>query len=338
MINRVFRLVGSRKIEVIMKELELKENEVIVRPTYLSICAADERYYFGRRKKEILRSKLPMALIHEAMGRVLYDPTGEFSVGDYVVMIPNVPGKQVEYIKENYLKDSKFKSSGIDGFMQDVVAISGARLIKIPENDNIYVLSELLSVAYNAISQFEKIAHLRRKHIGVWGDGSVGFAVALALKYTYPDMTISVIGKHSKNLQYFAFADETYLVDELPGNVTFDHCFECVGGDGSIDAIDQMIAHIEPAGSVAMLGVSENKVPIDTRMILEKGLVFYGNSRSSKEDFQNAVNLIKEQPNAALYLNSIISQIITVNEDKDIYTAFERNKINDFKTILKWRV
>ena len=39
-----------------------------------------------------------MALIHEACGRVIHDPTGTFKVGQSVVMIPNIPGNREEKV------------------------------------------------------------------------------------------------------------------------------------------------------------------------------------------------------------------------------------------------
>ena len=56
----------------------------------------------GLGKKHVLRQKLPMALIHEGIGVVLRDPSGEFEPGEEVVMIPNTPVEEDEFIAENY--------------------------------------------------------------------------------------------------------------------------------------------------------------------------------------------------------------------------------------------
>ena len=90
-------------------------DKVIVRPTHLSICNADQRYYQGTRSKEVLAKKLPMALIHEGIGRVVSDNVGTFQPGDIVVMLPNAPTEQDEFIAENYLRSSRFCGSGFDG-------------------------------------------------------------------------------------------------------------------------------------------------------------------------------------------------------------------------------
>ena len=136
MLNAVYRLVAPRRFEVEFTDIDLTAGNVIVRPMYLSICNADQRYYQGKRAEDVLRQKLPMALIHEGIGQVVYDPEGEFQAGEKVVMIPNTPMSEDEIIAENYRRDSKFRASGFDGFMQDVVDIRRDRLVRLPENIN----------------------------------------------------------------------------------------------------------------------------------------------------------------------------------------------------------
>ena len=59
MLNTVYRLVAPRRFEVAFSDIELfKENQVIVRPQFLSICHADQRYYQGLRPADILAKKL----------------------------------------------------------------------------------------------------------------------------------------------------------------------------------------------------------------------------------------------------------------------------------------
>ena len=170
MINEIIKLVAPRRMEMFFQEEIVDENHVVVRPKYLSICAADQRYYTGSRPKEILDKKLPLALIHEAVGEVLYDPKGEFKSGDRVVLIPNTPVEKDEVIRENYLRSSKFRSSSQDGFMQNVVLMGRDRIIKIGDIDfEIAALLEPISIVVNAIEEFKRSAHKRRNILGVWG-------------------------------------------------------------------------------------------------------------------------------------------------------------------------
>ena len=339
MINQAYRLHSPKQFRVVQVDEKVGSNDIIVKPTYLSICAADLRYYSGKRSLEVLKKKLPMSLIHEAVGIVLYDPKGILKKGTKVVMIPNTPVEKDEVIKENYLRSSKFRSSGFDGFMQEVVSIERNRVIKYEGiEDRIAVLSEIMSVAMNALEHFQKYSHKRKQTLGIWGCGSVGYCMALVLKYTYPDAKIVVFDTNSDKMNYMPFADEAYLTDDVPENIKIDHAFECVGGPASEYAINQIIDIINPQGSISLLGVSENNVPINTRMILEKGLTLLGNSRSSYEDFDNSLKFVKKYPSAKEHLSSIISEELTVNEIKDMSDAFENAITNDYKTLMKWEI
>jgi ribitol-5-phosphate 2-dehydrogenase (NADP+) len=339
MINRIYRLVDVKRIETVYSEISVESNQLIVRPEIFSICAADQRYYQGKRNKEVLQKKLPLALIHEGIGTILYDPKGEFKKGTRVALIPNLPFSQVTSVKENYASDSHFCSSSVDGFMQEFLLIRRDRVVEIPESDNnIYVLSELVSVAFNAFDFFEKNATGPMESIGIWGDGSVGFVMGLVLRSVYPDSKIYIFGKHERKLQYFTFATESYVIDNIPKDLILDHCFECVGGNGSEPAINQMINMIRPQGTISLLGVSENPVPINLRIVLEKGVKLIGNSRSGIQDFKEAIQLIHSNKSVQSYLKNIVSQVIEVNNEQDITYAFEQDQMNDFKTLLKWRI
>ena len=111
MLNTVYRLYAPRSFQPIVLDAPIVD-KVIVRPTYLSICNADQRYYQGTRSKEVLRRKLPMALIHEGVGEVVSDQTGVFSRGAKVVLLPNDPTETDPVIAENYLTSSHFCGRG----------------------------------------------------------------------------------------------------------------------------------------------------------------------------------------------------------------------------------
>ena len=116
MINYVYQLINPQFISVKLCDVNT-EGKVLVRPKYMAICHADQRYYRGQRDMKILSQKLPMALIHECCGEVMLDKTGTFSPGQQVVMIPNMPSRRLNYVCENYDEASRFLSSSDDGFM-----------------------------------------------------------------------------------------------------------------------------------------------------------------------------------------------------------------------------
>ncbi len=336
MINIVYRLKSPKFFEEAIDETEL--DGVIVRPTYLSICQADQRYYQGSRPAEVLEAKLPMALIHEGIGEVVHDPSGELKSGDNVVIIPNTP-TQDDVCRANYSYKSKFRGSGFDGFTSDLIKLESDRVVKIPNDFNPYVSSfiELITVAYQGISKFSEIAVTPKDVLGVWGDGNLGFITALLLKVNYPDSRIIVFGKHLENLNLFSFVDETCQIHNVAQNLIIDHAFECVGSSASQSAVDQIIDLINPQGVISLFGVSEYPVPINTRMILEKGLTIQGNSRSEREDFVGVVETLKQNPQLFEYLEKLVTNVCEINTLNDLKEAFDKDYISHFgKTILKW--
>lgn len=341
MINQVYRLVSPRQFEVTYKERSLQSDYVVVRPTHLSICAADQRYYTGTRGKEALAKKLPMALIHEGVGKVVYDPSGEYHNGTKVVMIPNTPIETDDVIAENYLQSSRFRSSGYDGFMQDYVFLKRDRLVELPESINPQVASftELITISMHAIRRFEEMAHQRRRVFGVWGNGNLGYITCLILKKLYKDSKVIIFGKTGYKLDYFSFVDEAYQIDDIPDGVIVDHAFECVGGIGSQDAINQIIDYIHPQGSISILGVSEYPVEINTRMILEKGITLIGSSRSGREDFVKTVEFLSEHPDVVEYFDTLVGSVNEVKTIQNIIEAFERDLTTSWgKTVLEWKI
>lgn len=339
MLNTAYRLVAPRNFEAEFTDLNLTDNRVLIRPTHLSICNADQRYYQGKRAAEILKKKLPMSLIHEGIGEVIYDPILEYDYGESVVMVPNTPVEKDNVIAENYLRSSRFRASGFDGFMQDLISIDRDRLVRIPKGINkcVAAFTELVSVSYHTIKRFDARAHARRDYIGVWGDGNLAFITSLLLKKILPKSKIYILGKHDYKLADFVFADETYEVTDIPRDFKVDHAFECIGREASGTAINQIIDYINPEGTIAAMGVSENPVPINTRMILEKGLGIFGSSRSGIQDFIQTINLYKENKDIVEYLESLIGNVVTVQSIRDMNEAFETDiKKRGGKTIMIW--
>lgn len=339
MLNVAYQLVAPHRFEVSIRDEEIGPGTVVVRPTHLSICNADQRYYQGTRGAAILAQKLPMSLIHEGIGVVLFDSTGTFSSGDPVVMIPNIPKEFSRTVGENYLRTSKFRGSSVDGFMQDLVVTTPDRLVALPEwiDRDVAAFTEIVSVAMHAINRFDRFSSKVGGRVGIWGDGNLGFITALLLRYAYPKLEIAVVGRSEEKLSDFTFVDATYLASNLPNDIEIAGAFECAGGEGSESAIAQIIDRIAPESTISLLGVSENCVPINTRMVLEKGLRLFGSSRSGREDFVNVISLYQSNPEIIGYLARIVGQTIDIQSVDDMVLAFEEDMRKRLgKTIMHW--
>lgn len=335
MINQIYQLVAPKVFSVKYEDVSFSD-KMIIRPEYMAICHADQRYYLGQRDAQTLHKKLPMALIHECFGRVVYDPSGIMSAGQGVVMIPNTPVGDTGLIYENYAKGSYFLSSGHDGFMREFVAMAPDRVVACQGvKPQVAAITEFVSVAVHAVSRFDRAAHGNRDRIAIWGDGSLAYVVANVLKSKYPNSKIVVIGHQERKLAQFSFADETYLAGLIPEDFQVDHAFECCGGDGSYYAIRDIIRYINPQGALMLMGVSENEVAINTRMVLEKGMTLVGSSRSGRVDFEQAIQLMRDNRFQSR-LNMIVYEDQPVYSVGDIHRVFENDLITPFKTVFKW--
>lgn len=336
MINHIYQLINPGVISVKYDDIDLNK-DVIIKPKYMAVCHADQRYYMGKRDAKILKKKLPMALIHECSGEVVFDGTKTYSVGQKVVLIPNVNSSLIiDGMYENYGKNVKFLSSGYDGFMREFVSLPSDRVVSFDNiSSSLASISEFVSVAVHAADRFSKCSHSLRNKIGIWGDGSLSFVLANVLKETFPDSKVAVIGRNKLKLMQFIFVDETYTTDDIPDDFEVDHAFECAGGEGSYYAIDDIIKYINPQGSVMLMGVSENKIAVNTRDILEKGLTFIGSSRSGREDFKKAIKIM-ENSKVQKRLRSIIYEDSKVSSIKDIHRVFTTDLNTPFKTVFKW--
>lgn len=340
MLNKIYQLIRPKNISIKYEEMNLSQpNRVLVKPFYMAICHADQRYYQGKRDPEVLAKKLPMAPIHEASGIVLADPSGTYYPGQKVVMIPNQPPHQSdEYFFENYLPGNFFRSSGYDGFMQEVVSLPLDRVVPYTGiKDEIAALAEFTSVSMHAITRFDRIAHPKRERVLIVADGSLAYLVANSLQYRFPEIKITVVGRNPDKLAMFNFVDSTYLTNNIPSGLKFDHAFECAGGQGSEAAINDIIDYIKPQGTVMLMGVSEPRVAVNTRDILEKGLTLVGSSRSGREDFELAVQALQDikiqnRLKNIIYLESPVESVL------DIHKVFSTDLNTSFKTVFKWNL
>lgn len=76
MLNIVYQLKAPRQFEAVFKDITLDQEHVLVRPTHLSICHADQRYYQGNRPEADTAVEASDGIDHEGIGKVVYDPTG----------------------------------------------------------------------------------------------------------------------------------------------------------------------------------------------------------------------------------------------------------------------
>ena len=84
-----------------------------------------------------------------------------------------------------------------------------------------------------------------------------------------------------------------------------------------------------------LMGVSENKVAINTRDVLERGLTLVGSSRSGKKDFEDAAAMLRDSK-LQRRLSMMIYEDKPVTSIDDIHRVFQTDLSTAFKTVFKW--
>lgn len=310
--SRTIQLTEPGQFQQKSIERTLGENEIIVKPETISVCHADLRYFTGKRKKAALDKKLPMALFHEGIGTVVNNNHSSFDLNDRVVIVPNIPGYLLKNIKkedccsscqkglsDNYCENGVFMGSGYDGMAQEFLVIPQECAVRIPDDVplNTAVLAELCTVSYHAITRSG--SDLKNTHVSVFGDGPVGYLTAAMLHYVFnvPTERLRVFGAVPEKLANFTFAEQ-HLVHgyDFSNAPKTDIAIECAGGPFSESAANQAIDLMGRGGTLVLMGVSEERVPLNTRDILEKGLAVFGSSRSSTSDFEAVIEAMRSEP------------------------------------------
>lgn len=335
MFVKSYKITEPKCFEIFVEDIE--EDKVLVRPEYLAVCKADIRYYLGNRERTVLKRKFPMSLVHEGIGIVARDKAGKFSAGQRVVMIPcekaECDGTKCsgcvriyDYLKDNYCPKSKFRSSNADGFSKEMINIDGDYLLPIPDSVGVEaVFSELISVGCCAMRR-AGLWDKKVEEISVWGDGIMGYIIALVARYGL-GAKVNVIGVNKEKLRMFDFA-ETYLASDVDRLPKTQACIEAVGGSNSALAINQAIDASFSGGTIVLCGVSGENAPINTRMVLEKGLSLLGSTRSDIVDFEKAIELLEIDSFREKILR-LVEGVDVVDDIRKYYEAFENASHSD---------
>lgn len=346
MFQTIYKVTSPGVLEEFISNVEIDSNHTLVKVDYMAICKADIRYFLGNRDQNVLNHKYPLAPIHEAVGHVVKDPTGKYQPGDKVILIPN--SVEEKYLKDfenkrcaredlgnNYAIHSTFRSSTTDGFLKQFYSAEPELLVKYDSKipANLAVFSELLSVSVAAL---RRINFKETNHVAIFGDGILAYITYIAFTALHPETKLTIYGVDKNKLAMFKGV-EARTYDEYK-NEKYDTMIEIVGGKYSADAINKMIDWATVGADLILMGVSEEKVPLNTRLVLEKGLSLKGVTRSDRSDFETVAKLLEDKE----VQNKLKPMVISETEIKsviDIYHCYEadiNNKTIIGKNLMKW--
>lgn len=361
-----YAVVFPKKIERKTEEVPSpKKGEYLVKTRFLQVCDADAKYYFGlrpkfpyalfgfrffygiRNRKEFLK-KYPVTLIHEAIGVVEKSgPGASLKKGQRVVFIPAQPcylhggSKDCIFCKkgglgEQYCRKSKFMSSNMSGFLRSYLILPEESVVPIPEDvpDEVAISCELSSVAYNAL----ECSLQKNDFVLIFGDGYLAFmlAVLASKEFKVPKERLFVIGKSSEKLSRFSsFASTGLFYEDIPLKEKVTIVFDCVGMTASEEIINKAIDLVAPLGRIVLLGVSEERVPINTRDVLSKSISLRGFSRSPSSAYLKVLKAFKD-PELQKLLIPLTADKKKLSSIADLENAFEEYMVNRKKLLLEF--
>jgi ribitol-5-phosphate 2-dehydrogenase len=362
--SRMFEVVGPYEMRERYEEItELPEDCMLLETRLTGICRADLRYVSCSRPPEVLKQRLPLCVLHEGVARIIEvgDRVQNLSRGNLVVVVPNIPcyihnpqkypdiyrackACRPEGPGENVCEDVRFLASNAPGLCRTHLVHPASCVFPVPDGmpEEIAVLSEPLTVINCALKKAKVQLNNR---VAVLGGGFMGFIAAATLS--------KIVGVAKRNLlvtdifdsKLVKFKDFATTLNTAKNNIpnrlvsTCNVALECAGGKAANATIDQAISLLSPGGTCVLVGVSEDKVPIDTRTILEKGLTLKGTTRSAAIDYPTVLEWLKEKDFRSLLEKVIYPHMFAADSCESIIAACKTAEKPEThgKVMIDWR-
>ncbi len=329
-------------------EPKIRADEVLVKVSFASICGSDQHVFGGEFGERI---KLPLIQGHEFAGIIakVGKTVENFGPGQRVVADPIYwCGKCSACEIGHWPACRNLKLLGIDsdGGFGEYVAVKEFMLHKLPDNisDRHAALVEVLAIGFHACNR----AGVRENDtIAIFGAGKVGQAILQAAR-TKTTGTIFMVDILPERLQ---IAKDLYediiiinpsqhnpvdVITERTGGKGVDIAFEAVGHARPIESqphpIIQCIGSIRPAGTVCVLGLSDEPVPLVARELIFKEARLL-TSRVSHGEF---TEVIDNMSNGNLKPDGLISSEMPARQAQQAFELLEANPQNYLKILLRF--
>lgn len=309
---------GSGRVE--LHDVAAPDGEgVLVDVDACGICGTDLTIYKGAHP----RSKAPLVLGHEFVGRIAEDKDG-FSRGERVVCYPLISCGRCETCLSGQTHICEtLRLYGIDtpGGMAEQVRIPPADLLRIGEDIPTLVAAQIepLAVCVHAARRARVSAG---EHVAIIGAGPIGTTLAALLEHqgassvTLFDTNLCRIDMLRQGGFRADFADHDAYRDALAaiGKSGFDVVFECAG---AAPAVAAAVANTRGGGRVAIVSIHKGAQPVDLQDLSFREIELIGMRVYTREDFSAAADLLGEMRER---LSWIAGEARRLDEAPDLFT------------------
>lgn len=327
---------------------EIEDDEVLVRVSYAGICGSDQHIYLGEFAP---RTHTPMIQGHEFGGRIakVGENVSGLTEGDRVVVDPIIPcGKCAACRLGHYPACTALKLIGVDvnGAFGEYVKAKSHMVYKISDNipDRHSALVELYSIGFHASNR----SGIQKGDTAViWGGGRVGQSIlqAARTKTKAPVFVIDILKNRleiAKNSSTDIIAinaakeNPLEIISEKTKGRGVDVAFEAVGHGTHLknvpDPVVGCVRAIRGAGTVCVLGLSDEPVPLVMKEIIWKEARIVA-SRVSHGEFKEAIQQL-DQGN--LNPEGLISAEFNGENAQEAFHVLEKEPQNYLKILLKF--
>ena len=342
----VIREYKTIAVEEVKKPV-LKENHVLIKVIYSSICGSDQHILKGEFHP---RTKLPLIPGHEFAGIIeeVDKSVKIFRPQDKVTVDPIIwCGTCAACKAHHYPACTTLKLIGIDldGGFSEYVSVPTHMVYKIPDHisDEYAALVEILSIGFHASARAGLGQH---DNVLIVGSGKVGQSILHAAK-TITDGKIIMADILDERLSLASSAfpdiytinikdtDPIAAVKELTGGDGVDIAFESVGHEvpveGRFNPIRTCINAIKGGGKVCVLGLSDHPSEILMKELIWKEAKII-TSRVSHSEFSKVIEALDK---GTLNPGKMITGVLNLEDVQKGFDLLDNEPAKHLKILLK---
>ena len=294
---------------------EAGPGEVLIKVSRAGICGTDLHIFMGHMDQRVTK---PLVMGHEMCGEIVESPSGDFKVGDRVVVEPTVfCGYCAACKRGNTHVCQNLNFLGIDsaGAFQEYWNAPVDRLHRIPDSlsDNAAAMIEPMAVAVHDVRRAQ--VELGDQAV-VIGGGPIGLLVAHAAGLDGAEVIISEVNKYRlKVAEECGFktvdptqADLTEYVMDWTNGAGCDIVFEVSGSAAGAKVMTELL---RVRGRVCLVGVHASPPPVDLHRFFWRELDLIGCRVYQSVDFERAIRVAAE---GLVDLESLVSKVVPYEE------------------------
>lgn len=325
--KKTFKIPEKMRAAVLLKKNDIQmedrpvpkpeADQVLVKVAAVTVCASDVHYYKHGRIGDYIVQK-PIVLGHEVAGIIVAvgEKVPTSRIGERVSIEPQRPCRicdQCTAGRYNLCPHMIFYATPpVDGAFQNYVTIQSPFAYKLPDNISFEegALMEPLSVGIWACEK-GKIGPTSR--ILIAGAGPIGILTAFAAKGFGASEIIVSDPQPERREQILKLGAATKVIDpakEKFDQLNVDAFIEC---SGAVPAIQSGIKAVRPAGSVILVGMGADEVPLPLPLIQDRELIVTGVFRYART-WPTAIDFIAS---GKIDLSKIITSRLDLEQTKE---------------------